>query len=124
MSMSLRDRIATLLVATAALIYGLWLTGPLSGLSAGAVAMLVLALGFIASASAVIPGFAALIKGSKTYLVSASIGGVIALVCGVLTVSQATDQTLAILVVATIGLWAAATVRHVTAGRPSTLATG
>ena len=124
MSMSLRDRIATLLVATAALIYGLWLTGPLSGLSAGAVAMLVLALGFIASASAVIPGFAALIKGSKTYLVSASIGGIIALLCGVLTVSQPTDQTLAILVVATIGLWAAATVRHVTAGRPSTLATG
>ena len=124
MSMSLRDRIATLLVATAALIYGLWLTGPLSGLSAGAVAMLVLALGFIASASAVIPGFAALIKGSKTYLVSASIGGIIALLCGVLTVSQPTDQTLAILVVATIGLWAAATVRHVTDGRPSPLATG
>jgi len=124
MSMSLRDRIATLLVATAALIYGLWLTGPLSGLSAGAVAMLVLALGFIASASAVIPGFAALIKGSKTYLVSASIGGIIALLCGVLTVSQPTDQTLAILVIATIGLWAAATVRHVTAGRPSPLATG
>ncbi len=124
MSMPWRDRMATLLVAAAALIYGLWLTGPISGLTAGAVAMLVLALGFIASASAVVPGFAMLIKGSKTYLVSASIGGLIALVCGVLTVTQATDQTLAVLVIATVALWAAATVRHVIAGRPSPLATG
>ncbi len=116
MSMPWRDRIATLLVATAALIYGLWLTGSLGGLTAGSVAMLVLALGFGASASAVVPGFAALISGSKLYLVLASIGGLVALVSGVLTVNRATEQTLAVLVVTTIGLWGLATVRHSMAG--------
>jgi hypothetical protein len=112
MSIPWRDRIATLLVATATLIYLLWLIGPLEGLTASSIALLVLALGFIASASAVVPGFAALLSGSRMYLALASLGGLIALVCGVLTVTQATEQTLAILVVATIGLWVAATVRH------------
>jgi len=112
MSIPWRDRIATLLVATATLIYLLWLIGPLDGLAASSIALLVLALGFIASASAVVPGFAALLSGSRMYLALASLGGLIALVCGVLTVTQATEQTLAILVVATIGLWVAATVRH------------
>lgn len=67
-----RDRIATLLVATAILIYGLWLAGPLGGLAAGSIAMLVLALGILASASAVVPGFAALLRGSRLYLAIAS----------------------------------------------------
>jgi hypothetical protein len=112
MSIPWRDRIATLLVATATLIYLLWLIGSLEGLTASSIALLVLALGFIASASAVVPGFAALLSGSRMYLALASLGGLIALVCGVLTVTQETEQTLAILVVATIGLWVAATVRH------------
>ena len=122
MSIPWRDRIATLLVAAATLIYGLWLTGPLGGLTPGSVALLVLALGFIASASAVVPGFAALIAGSRPYLAMASLGGLVALTCGVLTVAQATEQTLAILVIATIGLWAAATVRHMMARRPGAVA--
>jgi hypothetical protein len=118
MSMPMRDRIATLLVATATLIYVLWLAGILGGLTTGSVAILVLALGFIASASAVVPGFAALLKGSRLYLVLASIGGVVALTCGVMTVVQATDTTLALLVIATVGLWAAATIRHTQVHRP------
>ena len=70
------------------------------------------ALGFVASASAVVPGFAALLAGSRLYLALASLAGLVALVCGAITITQATEQTLAILVVATIGLWAAASVRH------------
>ena len=124
MSISWRDRIATVLVATATLIYGLWLVGPLGGLTAGSVAMVVLALGFMASASAVVPGFAALLSGSRLYLALASLGGLVALTCGVLTVTQATGHTLAILVVATIGLWAAATARHATGRRTTAVATG
>jgi hypothetical protein len=124
MSIPWRDRIATLLVATATLIYLLWLMGPLEGLTASAIAVLVLALGFIASASAVVPGFAALLSGSRLYLALASLGGLIALVCGVLTVTQATEQTLAILVAATIGLWVAATVRHTMVHHPTSGAMG
>ena len=124
MSIPWRDRIATLLVATATLTYALWLTGPLSGLTAGAVALIVLALGFVASASAVVPGFPALLAGSKVYLLVASVAGLVALTCGVLTVLDATAQTLAILVVATIGLWAGATARHAMAHGPRTVAMG
>jgi hypothetical protein len=124
MSIPWRDRIATLLVATATLIYSLWLIGPLEGLTVSSIAVLVLALGFIASASAVVPGFAALLSGSRLYLALASLGGLVALVCGVLTVTQATEQTLAILVVATIGLWVAATVRHTMVHHPTAAAMG
>ena len=112
MSITWRDRIATLLVAIATLVYLLWLAGPLSWLAAGAVASIVLALGFVASASAVVPGFAGLIHGSKPYLVIASFAGLVALAAGIITVLQATQETLAVLVVATIGLWMAATLRH------------
>jgi hypothetical protein len=124
MSISWRDRIATLLVAAATLIYLLWLTGPLEGLTASWIAVFVLGLGFIASASAVVPGFAALLSGSRSYLALASLGGLVALVCGVLTVAQATEQTLAILVVATIGLWVAATARHAMVHHPTASAMG
>ena len=92
MSIPWRDRIATLLVATATLIYLLWLIGPLEGLTASSIAVLVLVLGFIASASAVVPGFAALLSGSRLYLALASLGGLVALACGVLTVTQATEH--------------------------------
>jgi hypothetical protein len=122
MSISWRDRIATVLVATATLIYGLWLIGLLGSLTAGSVAILVLALGFIASASAVVPGFAALIAGSRPYLALTSVAGLVALACGLLTITQATEQTLAVLVMVTIALWAAATVRHAMVRRSSAVA--
>ena len=122
MSIPWRDRIATLLVATATLIYVLWLTGSLGGLAASSVAMLVLVLGFLASGSAVVPGFAALLSGSRLYLALASLGGLVALACGVLTIAQGTEQTLALLVIATLGLWAAATVRHTVVHQPDPVA--
>jgi hypothetical protein len=122
MSIPWRDRIATVAVAIATLIYGLWLVGPLDGLAVGSIAIVVLALGFLASASAVVPGFAALLSGSRLYLALASLGGLVALGCGALSVAQATEGTLAILVIATIGLWAAATVRHAMVRQSSSLA--
>jgi hypothetical protein len=117
MHMPLRDRVATLLVATATLVYVLWFVGPLDWLTAGAVALIVLALGFVASASAVVPGFAALLRGSRLYLGVASLAGLVALAAGVVTVLQVRRETLAILVVVTIGLWAAATARHTVASK-------
>lgn len=121
MSIPMRDRVATALVATGTLIYVLWFTGFISGLTPSSVALIILALGFVASASAVVPGFPALLAGSRLYLALASLGGLVALVCGAVTVTQATSETLQILVIATIGLWAAATVRH-GIGRRSRLA--
>ena len=112
MKLTIRDRLATLLVAASVITYGLWLAGFLGGLTSGAVAVVVLALGVLASASAVVPGFAALLAGSKAYLAGASLVGLIAFVSGILTVANATGETLAILVAATIVLWAVATVRH------------
>jgi hypothetical protein len=114
-TLGVRDRIAAVLVAAATLVYVLWLVGVPGGLTAGSVALVVLALGFVASASAVVPGFAALLRGSRRYLALTSIGGVVALVAGLLTVIQASELTLAVLVVATVALWAAATYRHATA---------
>ena len=124
MSIPMRDRIATLLVAIATLVYVLWFTGSLRGLTPGSVALIILALGFVASASAVVPGFAGLLGGSKLYLALASLGGLVALVCGAITVAQATEETLGILVIATIGLWAAATARHITVRKLNATATG
>jgi hypothetical protein len=121
MSMSWRDRIATLVVGSAALVYVLWVAGTLGAVSAGTVAIVVLALGFVASASAVVPGFAELLAGSRPYLVLASLGGLVALVSGILTIVNSTDETLAVLVVATVALWAAATLRHASAYRGSGL---
>jgi hypothetical protein len=115
MSITIRDRIATILVAIATLVYVLWFTGLVGGLSPSSVALIVLALGFIASASAVVPGFASLLAGSRPYLALASVGGLVAFMCGAITVTQASEETLAVLVVATVGLWAAATVRHAAA---------
>jgi hypothetical protein len=58
-------------------------------------------------------------------LAVASVGGLVVLASGVMTIAAATGETLAILVIATIGLWAAATVRHASlraaARRPSSV---
>lgn len=121
MSIPWRDRIATLVVASASLVYLLWAVGAFGDVSAGAMAIVVLVLGFVASASAVVPGFAELLAGSRPYLVLASVGGLIALVSGILTIVNTTDETLAVLVVATVALWAAATARHASAHRRSEL---
>jgi hypothetical protein len=121
MNLTTRDRLATLLVAASVVTYGLWLAGFLGGLTTGAVAVVVLALGFVASASAVVPGFAALLAGSRAYLAAASVVGLVALLSGVLTILNATSETLAILMIATLVMWAAATVRHATSSQVATV---
>ena len=119
-----RDRIATLVVASALLVYVLWAVGAIGEVSAGTMSIVVLVLGVVASASAVVPGFAELLAGSRPYLVLASIGGLVALASGVLTIVNSTEETLAVLVIATVALWAAATVRHASARRDRDLAAG
>jgi hypothetical protein len=80
-----RDVFATGLVVLAGLLYLLWATEAappgLSGTRATGV--VVLALGFAASASAVVPGFDQLIHGNKVYLVTTSLIGLVALAGGV-----------------------------------------
>jgi hypothetical protein len=74
------DIIATVLVAAAGLLYLLWaIDSTLPGMSSTrATGVAVVALGFAASASAVVPMFDQLIHGSKTYLVITSLIGLAA----------------------------------------------
>jgi hypothetical protein len=78
-----------------------------------AVAIVVLVLGVAASVSAVVPGFGELIHGSRLYLLTASALGVLALGAGVWAVVRDEGGGLAVLVLATVGMWAMSTVRHV-----------
>ena len=124
MNLTTRDRIATTFVASAVVIYGLWLAGFAGGLSAGSIAIAVLVLGVLASISAVVPGFWALLAGSRAYLGLASLGGLVAFGSGIATVANATAGTLAVLVGATVVLWFVATLRHATVGQRQGLAVG
>lgn len=109
-----RDLIATVLVGGAAVVYLLWaadvaLPGMGSARVAGAV---VLALGFAASASAVVPGFLGLLHGNKAYLVVTSLLGAAALVGGLLTLISASAWGFAVLIVAAVAHWLISTVHH------------
>ena len=121
MALSWRDSIATVLVAIGVVVYGAWVVGsgiPGFGEPAG-VAIAVLVLGVAASISAVVPGFNELLHGSKPYLAAASALGVVALGAGVWTIAGGGEAVgLAILVLATVVLWAMSTMRHVGVGRP------
>ena len=74
--------------------------------------IVVLALGFAASASAVVPGFAQLLHGNKAYLVLTSLLGTVALVGGVHMLVAASETGLGIAIVAMIVLWLIATIHH------------
>ncbi|HEX7473348.1 MAG TPA: hypothetical protein VF323_09715, partial [Candidatus Limnocylindrales bacterium] len=87
MNLTTRDRVATLFVAAAMLIYVLWLTGFAAGVTAGSIAIVVLTLGVLASISAVVPGFAALLAGSRAYLGLTSLCGLIAFGSAIATVA-------------------------------------
>jgi hypothetical protein len=115
MAVPWRDSIATLLVAVGAVLYGGWVTGvTISGFdSVAAVAIAILVLGVAASASAVVPGFRELLRGSRLYLAGTSVLGLVAL--GGALYAIATDEPIALaaLVLATVVLWAVSTTRHV-----------
>ena len=108
-----RDLIATGLVAVAVLAYLAW-AFDVPGLSSVRVAGIVmLACGFVASASAVVPGFDGLLHGNKAYLVVTSLIGVAALAGGVAVLVAASESGLGLMLIAIVALWAIATVHHV-----------
>jgi hypothetical protein len=109
-----QDIIATVLVAIAGLFYLLWAVGsaPLGLSSTRATGLVVLGLGFAASASAVVPYFDELIQGNKAYLAVTSLIGVVALIAGVLMLLTASGAALGVLMAAMGTLWLIATIRH------------
>ena len=110
-----RDVVATVCVGIAVLIYGAWLIGfglPIVG-EVSALALAILVLGMIASMSAVVPGFAELLSGSRVYLAASSLVGAAALAGGLWAFFNRDATALAVLVLATVVLWAMSTWRHV-----------
>lgn len=120
MRLPLRDALATLLVLASLVVFATREMGmPLPGFGeVSSVAAAVLALGIAASMSAVVPGFAALLHGSRLYLVTASVLGLLALGAGLWAVFGGEAAGLGALVGATVALWAMSTLRHVAVGRP------
>ena len=109
-----KDVVATALVAGAGLVYALWASGSappgMSGIRVSGT--VVLALGFAASASAVVPGFEQLLHGNKIYVALTSLVGLVALIGGVQMLVAASDAGFAIVIGAILLLWLIATVHH------------
>jgi hypothetical protein len=114
MHLPIRDIIATCLVAAAGLLYLLWAIGStLPGMSSTrATGVAVLALGFAASASAVVPTFGQLLHSNKTYLVITSLIGLAATAAGVQMLITASDTGLTVVMAAMAVLWLIATIHH------------
>ena len=114
MNLQKRDFVASGLVAAAGLIYLLWLLDSVpSGMTdvrtTGAV---ILALGFAASATAVVPTFGQLLHGNKAYLVVTSLLGLVALIAGVVMLFGSSQTALAVVMVGMISMWLIATIHH------------
>lgn len=114
MNVSKKDVIATVLVAAAVLAYVLWLAdAALPGMSGTRVTgVVILGLGFAASAIAVVPGFDQLMHGNKVYLVTASLLGLAALIGGIVMLASASSVALATMIGAMVVLWALSTAHH------------
>ncbi len=115
-----RDALATLLVAIALAVYAAWALGAdlPEFMTVGGVAATVLALGIAASASAVVPGFGQLLRGSRLYLATTSGLGLIAVAAGLLAIVAGETAALSVLALATVAMWAMATARHTLVARP------
>ena len=109
-----RDIIATGLVAVAGLLYLLWaFDSALPGMSSTRVTgVAVLALGFAASASAVVPGFGQLLHGNRAYLAITSLIGLAAAAAGVQMLITASGAGLTVVMAAMAVLWLIATIHH------------
>ena len=109
-----RDIIATGLVALAGLLYLLWaIDFALPGMSSTrATGVAVLALGFAASASAVVPGFDQLLHGNKVYLATTSVIGLAAFAAGMQMLITASGAGLTVVMAAMAVLWLIATIHH------------
>jgi hypothetical protein len=114
MNLPKRDIIATVLVAASGLLYLLWLAdATLPGLgSTRATGVVILALGFAASASAVVPGFHQLLHGNKVYLAVTCLIGLVAAIAGVLMLINGSGAALSIVMTAMVVLWLIATIHH------------
>lgn len=109
-----RDALATGLVAVAGVLYGLWVFDLASwGMtSIRIIGMAILALGFLASASAVVPGFEELIRGNRLYLVITTLMGLAALAGGLWMLVASSETGLSLLMGTLGGLWLVTTVHH------------
>ncbi|MFN0281580.1 MAG: hypothetical protein ACKVZ6_06375 [Kineosporiaceae bacterium] len=114
MRLSKKDATATALVVAAAVVYILWVAGSALPFLGGTreTAAVVLALGFLASATAVVPTFVELLHGGKAYLVATSVLGAVATVAGVQTLVTASGTSFAVLMVTMVVLWLFTTVHH------------
>ena len=114
MNLPKRDVIATVLVAVAGILYLLWVNGSSPPLMSGlrATGVVILVLGFAASATAVVPGFDELLHGNKMYMTVTSLIGVVALVGGVLMLVSESEAGLATVMAAMMLLWLTATIHH------------
>ena len=109
-----RDLIATCLVAAAVVLYVLWLVNAtLPGMeSTRTTGLVILGLGFAASATAVVPGFDQLLHGNKAYLAAVSLLGLVAFVAGVVMLWSAGNTALTVLMAVMGVLWIIATTHH------------
>jgi hypothetical protein len=114
MNLQKRDALATGLVAVAVVIYLLWLFDAVpSGMSdVRATGAVILALGFAASAIAVVPTFDQLLHGNKAYLAVTSLLGLVALVAGVVMLVGTSEPALAVVMIAMVAMWLIATFHH------------
>jgi hypothetical protein len=119
-----KDLVATALVALAGLVYLLWaIESAPPGMDAVRVSgSVVLALGFAASASAVVPTFFALLHGNKAYLAVTSLIGLGALIAGLVMLISASETGFAVLTAALLMLWLITTVHHVLLARNTSTA--
>jgi len=109
-----RDLIATCLVAAAVLLYVLWLVDAALAVmdSTRTTGLVILGLGFAASATAVVPGFDQLLHGNKAYLAAVSLLGLVAFVAGVVMLWSAGNAALTVLMATMVVLWIIATTHH------------
>lgn len=114
MRLPIRDAIATGVVAIAGLFYALWAVdlAPWGLSSIRMTGVVILALGFVASASAVVPGFEGLIRGNRIYLVVTSLIGFAAFAGGLWLLVASSEIGLGLLVGTMGGLWLISTVHH------------
>lgn len=119
MRLTVRDVLATLFVAAAAVLYGTWVTGAaLTGLSTRVIAVVVFGLGWAACVTdqkemAVVFGADRTSpRPPAAYAVITSAAGALVLVTGIITLVTASATALAMLVASTAALWLIATARH------------
>ena len=121
MKLHKRDLVATGLVVSAGVIYLLWLLDSVPTTMSGvrATGAVILVLGFAASATAVVPSFDQLLRGSRVYLAVTSLLGLVALIAGVLMLVEASETALAVVMVAMVAMWLIATIHHSLQARPT-----